>query len=309
MQSQIFVVGSFIMGLTIEVSRLPVAGETLMGQNFNQDVGGKGFNQAMAAARAGANVKILMCIGKDAFGTAAKKAMQKENIPEDHLHELENVKTGCGFVTLMESGDNAIVIDAAANSKLSVAMVRKASDDIAKSAIVMAQLEIPGDSVEEAFMIAKAHDRITILNPAPARKISSGILTHTDFLTPNETEAKIILGISPGEELPMEKIAEKLLQTGAKTIIMTRGREGASIITKKGIKNIPAPKIHVKDTTGCGDCFNGNFAKAISDGKTVEEAVYLAVYAGSYSAQHLGVSKGLPTAGELSQFIQTFAHR
>jgi ribokinase len=308
MQPQIFVVGSFIMGLTIEVSRLPVAGETLMGHSFNQDVGGKGFNQAMAAARAGAKVKIIMCIGRDNFGNAAKKAMREEDISADHLFELENEKTGCGFVSLMESGDNAIIIDAAANNKLSAAMIRMAGEEIAKSSIVMAQLEIPDEGVEEAFMIAKAHNCLTILDPAPAREIPLNILRNTDILTPNETEAKIMLGIAPGEHLPTKELAGMLLQTGVRTIIMTRGSEGALIITQDDIKNIPAPKLDIKDTIGCGDCFNGNLAKALSDGKTIEEAVSLAIYAGSYSAQYLGVSKGLPNAGQLRQFIETFAH-
>jgi ribokinase len=308
MQPQIFVVGSFIMGLTIEVRRLPVAGETLMGKNFNQDVGGKGFNQAMAAARAGAKVKIIMCVGKDDFGNAAKKAMQKENIPTDHLYELQDEKTGCGFVSLLESADNAIIIDAAANNKLSAFMVRKASEDIAESSIVMAQLEIPDEAVEEAFIVGKAHNCLTILNPAPARKIPLSILRNTDILTPNETEAKIILGIAPHDTMPVEEIARHLLNTGVQTIIMTRGSEGALIITQKQIKNIAAPKIDPKDTTGCGDCFNGNLAKVLSDGKTMEESVRMAVYAGSYSAQYLGVSKGLPNAIQLREFIETFDH-
>lgn len=308
MQPQIFILGSFIMGLTIKVSRFPIPGETLCGNDFSLDVGGKGFNQAMAATRAGAKVKIMMCIGKDDFGHAAKRAMKLENISADHLFELENEKTGCGFVSLLESGDNAIIIDAAANNRLSAAMVRSATEDIAKSSIVMAQLEILDEAVEEAFILGKMHNCLTILNPAPARKIPLSILRNTDILTPNETEAKIILGVAPHDQMSIEKIAEQLLHTGVQTIIMTRGSEGALIITQKEIRNIPAPKIDAKDTTGCGDCFNGNLAKALSDGKSMEEAVRLAVYAGSYSAQYLGVSKGFPDAAHLRKFIETFDH-
>ncbi|MEO6134447.1 MAG: ribokinase [Ginsengibacter sp.] len=306
MQPQIFVIGSFIMGLTIKVERLPVSGETLTGRGFHKDIGGKGFNQALAASRAGGNVKLMMCIGKDDFGKAAKEMMQKEEIAADHVFELENESTGCGFVSLLESGDNAIIIDAAANNKLNAQMVRSAKDSISKSTIVMAQLEVPDEPVEEAFILGREFGCLNILNPAPARRLSLNILKNTDILTPNETEAKIILGHSPHENISIEKIAEQLLKTGVKTIVMTLGKEGALIITSKETKRIPAPTVKAIDSTGCGDCFNGNLAKALSENKTLGEAVTLAVHAGSYSAQYLGVSKGLPNAEQLHQFMNQF---
>lgn len=306
MQPQIFVIGSFVMGLTIRAARLPVAGETLMGHGSNLGVGGKGFNQAVAASRAGTNVQIILCIGRDTFGKIARETLEKEHIATDYLFELENESSGCGFVTLLDSGENTIIIDAAANNKLTPEMVKSASGEIAKSKILMAQLEVSDDTVEEAFILAKAHNCLTILNPAPARKIPLSILKNTDILTPNETEAKIILGLPPGDNISPEAVAEKLLLTGVKTIIMTRGKKGALIISEKEMINICAQKIETTDPTGCGDCFNGNLAHALAKGNTIKEAVESAVYAGTYCAQYLGVIDGLPTSEELLGFIKSF---
>lgn len=300
--STIFVLGSFVMGFTIRTERLPVIGETLIGDHFNLGIGGKGFNQAIAAKRAGGYVNILLCTGKDEFGEIARKTLIKEDISTKFLLELENTSSGCGFVTLLTSGENTIVIDLGANQKLDIDKVEMARAEIAKSKILMAQLEIPIDSVTHAFEIAKRNNCVTILNPAPAKELPAALLKNVDILTPNETEAKIIVGFDPDADVALDTITEKLLLTGVKNIIMTRGKHGAVMISKRETVHVAAPKINALDPTGAGDCFNGNLAAALVQGKSIKEAAEAAVIAGAYCAQYLGVFDGLPFQHELIRF-------
>ena len=302
--SEIFVLGSFVMGFTIKTKRLPVIGETLMGDHFNLGVGGKGFNQAIAAARAGASVNTLLCIGDDYFGSLAKGILLKEGMSTDYLHEIGGASSGCGFVTLLDSGENTIVIDSGANKLLNPSLVEKASNMIAKSKILMAQLEIPMEAVEVAFELGKRNGCLNILNPAPARTLSKELLKNTDILTPNETEAKIILGIAPDADIDLATVADRLLSTGVRTIIITMGKNGALIISEDGTTRIPAPKIEAVDPTGAGDCFNGNLAAALAEGKSIKEAVEWAVIGGAFCAKHLGVIDGLPYRKDLLNFKQ-----
>jgi ribokinase len=299
----IFVVGSFVTGITIRVLRQPVIGETLIGNDFNLGPGGKGFNQAIAASRAGAIVNVILCTGKDIFAEMAEKTLEKEGISTELLFKMGHINTGCGLVTLLQSGENSIIIDIGANAKLNPEMISQATEHIAKSKVLMAQLEVPDEAIEKALFLGKKHGCVTILNPAPARLLLPAILKNTDILTPNETEAKILLGIAPDADVPLIQISQGLLALGIKIIIMTRGKHGAVIITKKEIIEIPAPTIIPFDSTGAGDCFNGNLACALAKGIPLKEAVKRAVYAGAFCTQYLGVIDGLPHTGKLDTYI------
>ncbi len=299
----IFVVGSFVTGVTVRVSRQPVAGETLIGCDFNLGPGGKGFNQAVAASRAGAIVSVILCTGKDIFAQMAETVLLKEHISTDLLFKIDGINTGCGLVTLLHSGENSIIIDIGANGKLTAEMIKQSTEFIANSKIVMAQLEVPDEAVEMAFLLGKEYGCITMLNPAPARPFLPGIINNTDILIPNESEAKIILGLPPDTDMPVMDIARKLGALNVKTIVMTRGKHGAVIITKKEIIEIAAPEIKPIDSTGAGDCFNGNLACALAKGIPLKEAVVRAVYAGAYCTQYLGVIDGLPEADKLDSYI------
>ena len=301
---EIFVVGSFVTGVTIRVLRQPVPGETLIGTDFNIGPGGKGFNQAVAASRAGALVHLILCTGNDLFSEMAEATLQEEHISTELLFKIENINTGCGMVTLLNSGENSIIIDIGANVKLTSSMISQATEHISKSKIVMAQLEVPDEAIERAFLLGKKHGCITMLNPAPARFLLPSILNNTDILTPNETEAKILLGLAPDADEPIKQIANKLLALGIKTIIMTRGEHGVVIITKKEIIEITAPQIIPLDSTGAGDCFNGNLACALARGLPLKEAVKRAVYAGAFCVEYLGVIDGLPNAVKLDAYIK-----
>lgn len=230
---KIFVVGSFVTGVTVRVTRQPAPGETLIGCDFNLGPGGKGFNQAVAASRAGAVVKVILCTGKDIFAEIAETALRKELISTELLFKMDYINTGCGLITLLHSGENSIIVDIGANGKLTAEMINQSSKHIADSIIVMAQLEVPDAAIERAFILGKEYSCITMLNPAPARALISGIIKNTDILTPNETEAKILLGLPPDMDMPIMHIAHKLLSLNVKTIVMTRGKHGAVIITKK----------------------------------------------------------------------------
>lgn len=301
---EIFVVGSFVAGITIRVPRQPAAGETIMGDAFDMGPGGKGFNQAVAAKRAGAVVNMILCTGNDSFGDMAEQMLFTEQIPKSLLLKINGANTGCGMVTLLHSGENSIIINAGANNQLSSGMVREAAEYIANSKIVMAQLEVPDDAIETAFLLAKKNHCITILNPAPARTLSPAIIRNTDILTPNETEAKILLGLPPDADIPISSVAHQMRLLGFSTIVMTRGRHGALIITKDQMIEVEAPLISVIDPTGAGDCFNGNLAYAMAHGLSLEPAVTRAVYAGAFCAGHLGVIHGLPKKNELEEYMK-----
>lgn len=299
----VFVVGSFVVGLTIRVPRQPVSGESLMGTGFDLGPGGKGFNMAIAAARAGASVSQILCIGWDLFGEKALNVIRQEKLSVQHVHQIRDIHTGCGFVTLLPSGENTIVLDAGANQWMTPLLVQDAEAAIACSRVVVAQLEVPDDAVEMAMRLGRKHGCLTILNPAPARCLSASLLQYVDILTPNETEVRLLLGLPPDDATPTEVLAQQLLTLGPGTMVITRGKLGALLVTANKVEYIPAPSILAVDPTGAGDCFNGILACRLAAGTSLADAVRRAVQGGAYCAGKLGVINGLPTTFELDEFI------
>ncbi|KAB7726699.1 ribokinase [Rudanella paleaurantiibacter] len=302
-KNDVFVVGSFVMGLTIRVPRSPVPGETLMGTGFDLGPGGKGLNLAIAAVRAGASVSQILCIGQDLFGEKAMQIIKQENLSAQYVHQVKGIHTGCGFVTLLPSGENTIVLDAGANQWMAPDLVRDAEAAIADSRVVVAQLEVPNDAVETALQLGRRHGCLTMLNPAPARRLPDGLLQYVDILTPNETEARLLLGLPPDDGTPTEDLAQQLLALGPGAVVVTRGKLGALLVTANQVESIPAPSIQTVDPTGAGDCFNGLVASQLARGKSLIDAVRRAVHGGAYCAGKLGVINGLPTTSELDEFI------
>ena len=302
--NSVFVIGSFIMGLTIRVPRAAAPGESLMGSEFDMGPGGKGLNLALAIRRAGGEVRLVMSIGRDIFGQYALDTLKREGLSLEHIHQVDDQPTGCGFVTLLPSGENSIVIHAGANNCLRPEHLIELESAIQDCAVVITQLEVSPGVAETAMVLGKKHGGMTILNPAPARPISARTLAHVDILTPNETEARVLLGLAPDSKAPTGTLAQRLLELGPGTIVLTQGRRGALIATARGIRTIASPTIDVVDSTGAGDAFNGHLAYHLAQGKSVEEAVGQAVYAGAFCAGKLGVINGLPTARELEYFIK-----
>lgn len=300
----IFVVGSYVEGLTIRVPRVPALGESLVGNSFDMGPGGKGTNQAIASARLGASVNLLACIGDDIFGERALELYQTENIALDAIHKVREAYTGIGFVNVLPSGENWITVDMGANLHMTPDDVINCESLIAQSNILMTQFEVPETTVATALKLAKKHKITSILNPAPARPTNPTLFADVDVLTPNATEARILLGLSPDDSAPPENLARQLLDYGVGTVVITQGKDGALIVTQTDVIHVPSVTIQAVDVTGAGDSFNASLAVHLGQNMTIEEAVQEAIYSGAYTAMHLGVIDGLPTREQLVQFKQ-----
>ena len=298
----IVVIGSYVVSLTVRVPRKPVVGEALIGDLFDMGSGGKGTNQAIAAARLGAKVELVACLGDDTFADMAELLFASEGIATDHIHRIPQTNTGVGLVTLLPSGDNWIVGHLGANLLMQPHHVEAVEPHIARSDVVMAQLEAPLESVARALELGRKHRAMTILNPAPGQPLEPDILAHVDVLTPNESETRILLGLPPDDPTPTLELAGRLLELGVETIVVTRGEEGAIIVTAKGTEVVPAVPVQALDVTGAGDSFNAALAVSLAGGMDLRSAVGQATRAGAYTTTHLGVIDGLPTRAELEAF-------
>jgi ribokinase len=303
--AQIFVVGSFVVGITIRVPRKPVMGESLIGDLFDMGPGGKGANQAIAASRMGARVALLACVGKDTFSEMALAVFKKEGLSLEHVHRMPDINTGVGLVTLLPGGENWIVGHLGANLLMMPGHVDRAEAQIRSSDIVMTQFEVPLETVDRAMELGRRHGTTTLLNPAPAKTVDGRLLRNVDVLTPNESETRILLGLPPDDPTPTDELAQRLLGLGVKRIVVTRGRRGALIVTPEGCEEIPAVRVDAVDATGAGDCFNAALAVALAEGQSLHDAVVRANCAGAYATTRIGVIDGLPTRAELEDFVRS----
>ena len=303
-KSVVTVVGSFAVGLTLRADRFPVKGETLLGRDFDMGPGGKGSNQAVQAARLGADVEFVARIGTDNFAAIGKNLYAHENVGTTFLVETDARNTGVGFIVLDAHGDNFIILDPGANGLFSPEDVERARQRIQTSHVMITQLEIPVETAGYALKLAREADVISILNPAPARRVAPDILKNADIVTPNETELRILLGRAPDAKVNAIDLCDELLQMGVQRIILTRGARGAMIVTREGYLNIPAFSVDVVDTTGAGDAFNGTLATYLASGMPLEPAVRHAVAAGALACTKLGVIPALPRAEEVARLLR-----
>lgn len=301
---KITVIGSYAVGMTMKTDRFPVCGETRLGCDFQELHGGKGSNQAIEAARLGAIVNFIGCIGKDSFGDKAIELFKMEGISYENVKRSEKFSTGVGFITVDELGHNNIVIDFGANNDISCEDIDKVEAVIASCDILLVQLEICIKAVEHAVKIAKKHGITVILNPAPFQTLSDKLLQNTDILTPNETEARLILGLRPDEDILEIEIGKKLIDRGVKTAVITLGSKGALIVTKDSNMFVPVREVKVVDTTGAGDTFSSSLAIAIAEGRSLREAVEFAGAAASLSVMRYGVVPSLPYREEVENFLK-----
>ena len=299
----IVVIGSFVVGLTVRVPRKPVVGEGLIGDLFDMGPGGKGANQAIAAARLGAQVELVACVGDDLFAEMAGTLFENEGISSAHIHRIPDINTGVGLVTLLPSGDNWIVSHLGANMHMRPHHVEAAEPLIARSGIVIAQLEAPLDSIARGLELGKKHGAMTILNPAPGQFADPELLAHVDVLTPNESETRILLGLPPDDPTPTLELAGRVQDLGVERVVVTRGEGGAAIVTADGIEEVAAVPVNALDVTGAGDSFNAALAVGLAEGLSLRDGVDKATYAGAYTTTHLGVIDGLPTRAELEEFM------
>jgi len=297
---RIAVVGSYATGLTMKVERLPAKGETLLGSGYRIDYGGKGSNQAVGCARLGAHVSFVARIGSDAFGTMALNLYRDERMDVTHISQTPGTATGVGFIIVeATSGHNCITIDPGANDLLTASDISRCNAAFDSAAVVLTQLETPVAAAEAAMAKGRAQGAVTILNPAPVRPLPDSVLRLVDILTPNQTEASVLAGRSPGKSIESEEVARELISRGVKQIVMTLGEKGALIVTASSSRHIPALKMEAVDTTGAGDAFNAGLAVALSSGANLEHAVQFAVVTGGLAVTKEGVIPSLPRRDEV----------
>jgi ribokinase len=291
---RITVVGSFAVGLTIRAPKLPIFGETMLGTDFDMGPGGKGSNQAVATARLGAHSSLVTAIGTDKLAGIATDLYAAEGVNTDFVEVRTERATGVGFIILNEQGNNFIILDMGANELLDAASVDRAEARIAESDVVMSVLEIPTEAAFRAMERGHRHSARTILNPAPARALPDSIFAYVDYLTPNESELRILLGLPADDPRSSRELAGELRRRGVRNVVVTLGREGALILTDTFDLIVPAVPVDVTDTTGAGDAFNSGFAVALAEGADIVEAVRIGVVCGSMACTKLGVIPSLP---------------
>ncbi|WP_216827528.1 ribokinase [Alkalihalobacterium elongatum] len=295
---KITVVGSINMDLITETSRFPSPGETILGLNYTNSPGGKGANQAVAAARLGAEVSFVGCIGADSNGGELKKKLIEEGIDITGIDTSKEKPTGIAQITV-SSDDNHIIVVPGANFELTSRWIEMNKELIVNSDIVVLQLEIPLSIVDEVISLAYQHNVPVLLNPAPATQLPESILKKITYFTPNETEFSLITGYIPGNEY--KAAFKSLQQKGIQHVILTRGEQG--VMFKKGeqLVELPSRKVDVVDTTGAGDAFNGALAYGIASKQPLHQAIEFAIKVSSHAVTKMGAQSGMPTMKEVEE--------
>ena len=305
----VVVVGSSNTDMCVKAPRIPRPGETVSGGEFFMAPGGKGANQAVAAARAvrspaETEVVLIARVGDDLFGRQALEGFSRDGLRTGSVIMDPSAPSGIALIMIDERGENSIAVAPGANAKLSTADIEGAADMIASASVLLMQLEVPLPVVHRAAEIASSHGVKVILNPAPAKPIQAGdLLKHISILTPNETEVEILTGISIEGDLGFEKAADALLPIGLQAVIITLGAQGAYLAARHGRSFVPAFKVKALDTTAAGDVFNGALAVALSEERTLEEAVRFANAAAALSVTRLGAQPSAPRCSEIEDFL------
>ena len=297
--NRIAVIGSSNTDMVIKTTKLPAPGETIMGGDFFMNPGGKGANQAVAAARLGGKVSLIAKTGDDLFGKQARLIFESDQINTGFLVTDPNHPSGVALITVDGHGENCIVVAPGSNSYLNNSDIDLAREEILQSNLILMQLEVPVETVEYAANIAYQAGIKVILNPAPAAKISDDLLSKLYMITPNETEAELISGIPVQDVDSAVLAAQNLYNRGVKVVIITLGSKGALIYTGDKGTLVPSPKVEAIDTTAAGDVFNGAIAVAISEGLTLEKAVEFACKAAAISVTRMGAQASAPYRKEV----------
>ena len=299
----IVVIGSLNMDLVVRVPQMPKSGETIFGDDFRVLSGGKGANQAVAAARLGAKVTMIGRVGEDDFGRTLIENLEAEGINVANITQDRNAASGIAMITVDESGQNSIVVASGANMCLKPEHVSLGWKNLDNVGFVVMPLEIPLDCIIEATRLGKASGATILLNPAPAQELPDDLLQEIDILIPNETELEILSGMPVHDVESAKEAAHFLLKKGVSTIIITLGEKGALLLENEQEIHVPSEKVDVVDTTAAGDSFIGGLATALTKGWDLEKAVRYANCAGAAAVTKFGAQPSLPTPEEVETLL------
>ena len=302
MPAKVVVIGSLNMDLVTRAPRLPRGGETLIGQSFSTVSGGKGANQAVAAARLGAEVSMVGCIGSDAYGQQLRNALLAEQIDCDAISIVDGA-SGVALIVVDDNSQNAIVIVAGANGALTPGVIDRFGSVLQAADVIICQLEVPDATVGHALKRGRELGKTVILNPAPAsRPLPADWYAAIDYLIPNESEAAALSGLPVDSLETAETAATRLIGMGAGKVIITLGAQGSLFADGQGFQHFPAPQVHAVDTTAAGDTFVGGFAAALASGQSEAEAIRFGQVAAALSVTRAGAQPSIPTLSDVQAF-------
>jgi ribokinase len=305
--SNIIVVGSLNADLVVRTPRFPQPGETISGEDLLIIPGGKGANQAVAAARQGTSTAMVGRVGNDSFGPTLIENLKRNNVNTSYVQTDAQAATGTAIIVVDANGQNSIVLSPGGNGRVTPADIDKVPFGDYK--LLLLQLEIPVEAVLAAARRAKEMGLRVLLNPAPARSLPEKLLSLPDFLVPNESELSLLTDQPVNDIASAENAAKSLLGRGVQHVIVTLGANGALIVSKEITKHIPSFKVDVVDTTAAGDAFIGGFASALLQNKSMEEAVRYGCACGALAATEFGAQPSLPTKQDVDKFLNQSLHK
>jgi ribokinase len=300
-QCDVVVIGSSNMDMVVRCPELPLPGQTILGSDFVMNPGGKGANQAYAAAKLGAKTQLVARKGNDVFAEGAQRSFSEVGLGTDFIVRDETTASGVALIYVDETGENQIVVVPGANGNLSPADVDAARELIQSAKVMILQLEIPMETVVHAAQMAIENQTRVILNPAPARPLPPALLEKVDILIANETEILVLTGATELGMHTAEVACRPLLEAGVDYVITTLGRKGALVTSKSGATRVPGFKVKAVDTTSAGDTFAGALACVLAEGQSLEEAVLFANAAAALSATKPGAQISMPTRTEVDE--------
>ncbi len=305
--ADIVVIGSLNADLVVRAPRFPAPGETIRGEDLATIAGGKGANQAVAAARLGASVAMIGCVGADAFGSTLIENLKQNNVDARLVRRDGSAATGTAIIVVNGDGENSIVLSPGANGRVSSHDIGPAA--LAGTKLLLLQFEIPIETVVFSARLAREKRIGVILNPAPAQAIPDDLLKNSDYVLPNQTELALLTGRKISDRESLEAAARSLVARGAKNVIVTLGQKGALIVNRLRKKYVPSFRVKPVDTTGAGDAFIGGLAFALLHRKSLQDAVQYGCACGALATTRFGAQPSLPNAREVRDFLRSAQSR
>jgi ribokinase len=305
--ARVVVVGSTNFDVVVKAARMPKEGETMVASNLQFFAGGKGANQAVGAARLGAQTTMVSAVGQDSMGESLIQGLNANKVDTTWFKRDAAQRTGFAFIMVFPTGNNGIVVEPAANMSLTPADVERAAEAIAAADVVTTVMEIPLEAVEAALRLGRRAGKLTVLDAGPPQRCPAEILKLADVVSPNETELEALTGEEVSGRVSAEKAARKLLDLGVKTVVLKLGSDGSMLVTSEVTKHFPACRVTAVDPTAAGDALTAALAVQLGSGASLEAAIRYANCAGALTVTKLGAQPSLPTRAEVEAFIASHA--